>query len=324
MTTSRQDTLLPSLVAAILVISALILALLMHAAQLHISPWVVENLPFYAAGGLALAIRFGVPGRGWRHGRALAEGAEYYAVLTLTMLIGAVASYPISALTHGYADGTLHRIDLAMGFDWLDWYRTVAAHPVLQALGTAVYRSIYVTPALLLAWFAFADRRDEAYRLIISFQIAAVVTLALFALMPAVGPFSYLWHGAAPYMPESEQWQAGLIPALRAREVGVVDIAHLRGLVSAPSFHAAAAVLYIAAAWRAPPLRWPLTTLNAAMLLATPVEGTHYLIDLILGAAVAGGALAVTDALARLKAQPSRKPVVMTARALSSSTEATG
>lgn len=115
-----------------------------------------------------------------------------------------------------------------------------------------------------------------------------------------------------------------MIPALRAREVGVVDIAHLRGLVSAPSFHAAAAVLYIASAWRAPPLRWPLLALNGAMLLATPVEGTHYLIDLILGAVVAVGALAVTDALARIGIQPSRSPVAMTARALSSSTEATG
>lgn len=201
----QRDTLLPSLVAAILVISALALAALMSAASLHISPWELNNLPFYAAVVLALAVRFGVPGRDWRHARALAEGAEYYAVMTLTMLIGAVASYPISALTHGYADGTLLRIDLAMGFDWLLWYRTVAAHPVLQLFGTIVYRSIYLTPAVLLAWFAVAGQRSEAYRLIIAFQIAAIVTLALFAFMPAVGPFSYLWHGAVPYMPESEQ-----------------------------------------------------------------------------------------------------------------------
>ena len=47
------------------------------------------------------------------------------------------------------------------------------------------------------------------------------------------------------------------------------------------------AVLYIIAAWPIRRLRWPLLALNIAMLLATPVEGTHYLTDMIVGAMVA-------------------------------------
>ncbi|WP_338329099.1 phosphatase PAP2 family protein [Sphingobium yanoikuyae] len=69
----------------------------------------------------------------------------------------------------------------------------------------------------------------------------------------------------------------------------------LRGIVSAPSFHTAAAVLYIAAGWRIAALRWPIVALNAAMLLSTPVEGTHYLIDMILGLGVALTALALME-----------------------------
>uniref|UniRef100_UPI00315822DD phosphatase PAP2 family protein n=1 Tax=Sphingomonas sp. H160509 TaxID=2955313 RepID=UPI00315822DD len=110
--------------------------------------------------------------------------------------------------------------------------------------------------------------------------------------MPAIGPFSYLWHQPIAYMPESEQWQHGLIPALRDHSVRVVDLGHLRGIVSAPSFHAAAATLYINAAWRLPRLRWPVLALNTAMLLSTPVEGTHYLIDILLGTIVALAAIA--------------------------------
>ena len=296
-----RDTILPALAAGMLAFSAVAVGMLMTAAGLRVSALSSENLPYYAVAIIALAIRIGVPRREWRHGTAMVEGAEYVVAMIATMLLGAVASYPVAALTQGYHDQALNRVDRALGFDWVGWYRVVAASPVLQFLGTTAYRSIYVTPAVLLLWFAAAGQRAEAYRLIVAFQIAAVLTLAGYAFMPAVGPFSYLWHGAAPYMPESETWQAGLIPALRAHAVGTIDLAHLRGLVSAPSFHAAAAVLFIGTAWRAGRLRWPLIAVNAAMLLATPVEGTHYLIDLILGVAVAGVALAATDALARIE-----------------------
>jgi membrane-associated phospholipid phosphatase len=104
-------------------------------------------------------------------------------------------------------------------------------------------------------------------------------------------------------MPESELWQPQLIPALRAHEVHVIDLTRLRGLVSAPSFHAAAATLYIAYGWTIPRLRWPVLGMNAAMLLATPVEGTHYLTDILLGIAVAVVAIAV----ATLRAVPQER-----------------
>lgn len=270
-----------------LLISLLLLAAFMHVAHLRIVPLERGNLPFYAAGLILLTLRCALPGSAWRHGKTVAQFSEYVAIFTIIALMGATASYPVAALTHGYADTTLQAIDVALGFDWLSWYRLVAAHPVLQALGTVAYRSIYVTPALLLWFAARAGRQDKAYRFMACFWVATIITLAVFTLMPAVGPFSHLWHEPIVYMPESEQWQSGLIPALRAHGVHVVDFGTLRGIVSAPSFHTAAAVLYIVAAWRIEALRWPIIALNAAMLLSTPVEGTHYFIDMILGVVVA-------------------------------------
>ena len=282
--------------------SLAVLTLLMHRAQLAIDPWQAGNRPFYAAGLLALIARFVLPRTRWRHALPLAHFSEYAAIFTMISLMGATASYPVAALTSGYADARLQAIDVAMGFDWVSLYRLVAAHPVLQAVGTVVYRSIYVTPAVLLWCAARSGRHDEAYRFIAGFWLATVLTLLLFSLMPAIGPFSYLWHSAIPYMPESEQWQEGLIPALRAYQVHIVDLGHLRGIVSAPSFHTAAAVLYIAAGWRIPALRWWIVALNAGMLLSTPVEGTHYLVDMVFGAGVAGIALSLTACYRRLTA----------------------
>lgn len=275
-----------------------VLILLMRHAGLSVDPRAPADLPYYGAVAVAVLLRLGAARLGGRAARALGDGAEFYMLFTATALMGAVASYPIAALTHGYADGSLQRIDVTLRFDWLGWYRVVAEHRSLQWLGVAAYESIYLTPAVLLGWYAVRGERGNAYRFLACFWLTAVATLATFALMPAVGPLSHLWHGAIPYMPVSELWQPDLIPALRNHTVRVVDLGQLRGIVSAPSFHAAAATLYIAAAWRTGTLRWPLLWLNMTMLLATPVEGTHYLTDMLIGAAVALAALAAVRALA--------------------------
>ncbi|WP_369805582.1 phosphatase PAP2 family protein [Sphingobium sp. EM0848] len=283
-----------------LMLGVLALTVLMHMAKLHFDPWLSSNLPYYAGGLAMLLVRIGLPWVDWRHSTAVAHFCEYAGLFTLISLMGASASYPVAALTSGYADAALHRIDLALGFDWLKWYRLVSAYQLLQFLGTAAYRSIYVTPALLLWHCAWTGERERAYRFLAGFWLAALMTLLLFSLVPAVGPFSYLWHGPINYMPESELWQSGLIPALRNHEVHIVDLGQLRGIVSAPSFHTAAAVLYMAMGWRIARLRWLIVALNAAMLLSTPVEGTHYLIDMILGFIVAQVALALVNLYVRM------------------------
>ena len=278
--------------------SAAVLTVLMHAAGLRIDPVGRGIVPYYVAALILLTLRLGAARWIPRHGRAIADCAEYFGTFTLVSLIGAVSTYPIAALASGLHDDTLQRIDVALGFDWLAWYRLVADHRMLQWLGLAAYRSIYLTPAVLLGWYAWRGERREAHLFLMTFWVAAVITLSLYPMMTAVGPLTYLWHGPLPYLPESEEWQAALIPALRAHQVHYVDLAHLRGLVSAPSFHTAAAVVYMSAAWRQRELRWALIGVNAAMLLSTPVEGTHYLIDMILGAAVALVAVAAVRRVA--------------------------
>ncbi|MDQ2891786.1 MAG: phosphatase PAP2 family protein [Pseudomonadota bacterium] len=281
-----------------LAVGVVVEALLMRHAGLRIDPIARGDVPFYlgamAAAGLCIALRR----RATRLQQVVRDTAEYFGAFTMIGLVGAVASYPVSATTHGFVDAALQRADLAMGFDWLAWYRMVAAHPVLQDAGRIAYDSIYWSACATMAGFAVTGRQDRGRAFIVALLISAVLTLALFHFMPAVGPFAYLWRGPPPYMPESELWQPLLIPELRSHAVGLVDLAALRGLVSAPSFHAAAAVIFIAGAWPMRWLRWPMVALNAAMLLSTPVEGTHYLSDIILGAGVAGVSLLLAHWLA--------------------------
>lgn len=283
----------------------ILLTLMMEYERLSIALLSPATLLFALAFGALATLRHVFRNPNSHRQRVTRDIAEYYGLFTIIALTGALASYPVSAMTTGFADEGLQRADELLHFDWLAWYNLVAEHRSLQIVGTAVYQSIYASPAILLGWFAFTNKRAAARRFIATFWVAAVLALVMFRFMPAVGPFATLMHGPAPYMPDSGLWMDQLIPELRLHLFHVIDLGAIRGLVSAPSFHTASAVLFIAAAWPYRALRWPLLALNVAMLLATPVEGTHYLSDMILGAAVAGVAL---GAVAALTETLSRRP----------------
>lgn len=268
-------------------LSILVVAIMLVREQLHIELATASTAVY---GGLAIlggALRYACHDARARWQRAMRDGAEYIGLMMLMCLLGAVASYPVAAVSAGFADPSLERIDRILHFNWIGWYDVVSAHPALQMLGSAAYVSIYVSPAILLGYFAYAGRRAEARLFLAAFWLSAVLTLILFMCFPAEGPLAFLWTGRIPYMPMSALYQAELIPALRSHSIHEICLGTMHGLVCAPSFHTTSAVLYIAAAWRVPKLRWPLVALNCAMLLATPVEGTHYLADMICGALLA-------------------------------------
>lgn len=288
-------------------VSGLVVAVMMAQERLILAP-----ATFGSAAAVAILLPLAV-GRLWlrqplslrqRQLNAFCEDAFLFLAIAL---LGVLASYPAAAATRGFADPALAHIDRLLHFDWVAWYRIVSHHPFLQRAGAAAYGTIYVSPLVLLGYFAVHQRRCEARRFIATFWLAAVLTLTLFPLFPAAGPLAFLWHGPIPYMPTSALYQEQLIPVLRAHQMTDIDLGALRGLVCAPSFHAASAVVFIAAAWPIPRLRWVLVPINLAMLAATPVEGTHYLSDIIAGALVAGAAIVAVRVALALRGPPRRR-----------------
>ena len=281
-------------IAAAIIIDTILLA----SARLRIDiSWASIGFATWTVVAAAFCYALRAPAtRAQRVARDLAEGISLFAMVSL---LGAIASYPLATGAHGFVDSTLERIDLALHFHWTSLYEAVAVHAWIQPIERLAYLSIFVTPVVLLGYFAWAERRAESRLFLATFWIAALITLAIFPFLPAAGPLATLWHGPTPYMPLSALYQDEVILALRQGRIHDVDLGSLRGLVCAPSFHAASAVLYIATAWRIAPLRWPITALNIAMLLATPVEGTHYLADLLCGMVVALAAIGLTPMLIR-------------------------
>lgn len=267
--------------------SVLVVAAMMVHAGLVIAP---RSPGFVAVSLILLAL---VAARAWTGTRdsllhrQVRDFSEDALLFCLICLLGVVASYPVAAGSSGFVDPTLEHVDRLLHFNWLFWYREVSDYPSLQHAGAAAYAGIFVSPFVILGYLAWEQRRLEARLFLLTFWVAAVLTLVLFWRFPAQGPLAFLWHGAIPYMPTSALYQEQLIPALRLHQMTDIDIGSLRGLVCAPSFHTVSAVLYMVAAWPIARLRWPLVALNGVMLLATPIEGTHYLADMIAGLFVA-------------------------------------
>lgn len=240
-----------------------------------------------AAAGFVGPWPLGIGSRKRQEPSRAATFVEYVFLLALISLLGTIATYPIASLSRDFCDALLMRADRVLGFDWVQFYDVVAAHRSVQVVERAFYDSVFVTPLVLSAYFAHYRQRSRAHLFIASYWLAVMMTLVLFAFFPAKGPVALSWHGVLPYIPNNGIEQAAIIEGLKQHRIHEVPLDALRGIVSLPSFHTAAAVLYMIAAWPIQRLRWPVLLVNLAMLVSIPVEGTHYLTDMVAGAFVA-------------------------------------
>jgi len=222
----------------------------------------------------------------------LLDTLECVALLSLLVAVGAVASYLVALTTTGWVDDRLISIDRAMGFDWRAAYGFVAARPMLRGVAKLAYLSIFTSPTLVLIVLAWTGRAPRARAFIAAHTLALVVTLVIFWWFPARSALLATVGSDPAYMPTTGIGHVAVIEALRAGKLTSIDLAHLFGLITFPSFHAASALLVIWAVYPLRFLRIPIIALNLGMLLATPVEGTHYLIDVIGGLGVAVLAIA--------------------------------
>lgn len=222
------------------------------------------------------------------------ETTELIGLTSLFCLLTCFGTYAVAATTTGLADPALARADAALGFDWPSLYQIIAASHWLSIAGKAAYAMIFTLPVIVLLSLGLTGHARAGRRFALAFGIALTVSLVLFALFPAGGPIGYFAVDtrAMPTLTTDEQRQ--IILALRSNGHRFIDLDDLHGLVSFPSVHAASAVLF---AWGCRPLKalfWPMASLNAAMLLATPIEGNHYLVDVLAGIVIASGSIALS------------------------------
>jgi len=191
----------------------------------------------------------------------------------------------LASLKVPYRDAQLLAADRALGFDWQAIVLWFGAHPQLSEFVAHCYSSILWQPVVLLPLLAFADP-EKLRRILAASAWALLFTIAVFALVPAKTGYVYLGYepGDFPHLLTNTSW--GVYEVLEAIRGGDRKMI-LEGLVTFPSYHAVAAVLFAYGWMSIPVLRWPFAVLNAIMLIACVPSGSHYVVDVIAGVVIA-------------------------------------
>lgn len=217
--------------------------------------------------------------------RGMAEG---FVQILLVLIFGTVMSYAAIALSFPLVDDQLLAIDTALGIDrriYLDFF---AGHRLLHNALVLAYFTLMpqfvVVPVVL--FFANQMQRLQQFTFAAGLTLFATVLISVF--MPALST-TYLDLGlpvGAP-LPESFGIHIPIVEQLRSGAPFLMQLDTLEGLLTFPSFHTIGALLFIWATWRVPVVRWVSLALNAALIAATPIVGTHYFIDVAAGFIVA-------------------------------------
>ena len=226
---------------------------------------VVETAAIALLGAIALV--YGRTGRS----ASLASGAEACAQLIAIGVLLEVISYLVTRAGGPLRDGLLLRADALLGFDWDGWTARIQSMPRVAEILASAYGSILPQ---LAASTLYLGLRRRAGMLLGMLNVSGVITVAISAFVPAIGHLP-----DAPHVPD--------FLALRGHTLAQLDLAHLQGLISFPSYHAAIAVIMALALWHDRLLRWPVMLLNMVMLVSTISDGGHYLVDVLAGVAIA-------------------------------------
>ena len=218
-------------------------------------------------------------------------------VTTLTYVQGVaylILTYSCAALSPcPLADGALARADSFLGFDWRRAYDMIESHRWAIGPASTAYTSFDWQPLLVVPALAAAGLSRRAWQLLLATNWTLAATCILFILLPAAGAYPHAHLVASPTAAASPAtWNAATALHL-IRDEGARHISPdlITGLVTFPSFHAAAAVLFSWAVWPIRVLRWPVAFLNIAMAAAAVPIGGHYLVDVIGGVLIAYAAV---------------------------------
>lgn len=253
---------------------------------------------------LAVAVAISAPValfyRVFRPDPGIFYSTESITQIFLISLFGALLAYAAAASGLPLRDAELLAVDRWLGFEPRVYLDFVYAHSLLTLLCPIAYLSMIYQTVIVFAVLMLTRRIYRLHDFAVALVVSLVITIAVFALLPALGWYGYLGIDAAAYPRLPLFWN--FVPHLEAVRTGTlraIPLGDLRGIVSFPSYHTAAAMLAVWAVWPVSPVRWPMLALNIVMVASAPVEGAHYLVDLGGGLVVGTCAIMAASAMRR-------------------------
>ncbi|MEJ0027001.1 MAG: phosphatase PAP2 family protein [Rhizomicrobium sp.] len=254
---------------------------------------------------------------------ALAGGGLYYthirkderlaAMLVATaFLIGMSASfsvlnYLLLTVAGPRIDMALAALDRAIGVDWPAMMAWAARHPVTDMVLQFVYVSVLPQIAVLVLCLGFFGKPEQIYRLCVAVAAGAAISMAVWTMAPSFGAFSVydLPPNVASHLALALDGRyAHELVGLLVHGPGHISPAAAKGLIGFPSYHAVLALLVVWYARTLPVARWIALGINSAVLVATPIQGGHHVVDVLAGFAVAAMAIRAADVAAGFAGRP--------------------
>jgi len=193
-------------------------------------------------------------------------------------------------------DPLLSKIDAGLGFDWKAMLAWADAHPFLTDWAKTIYNS-YPVEALVLLVALYLFRQAGRAQVLLTANILVLVAVHVAVVyMPAVGTYTFYGIEPSDHPHIDPEYKAVHVPEVMGlRDGSVSDVTRVVvGIVTFPSYHAAAAVVYAWGWWGIRGVRWAALAYNGLIIAATPLHGSHYLIDCIVGIMIAVACIAVT------------------------------
>jgi hypothetical protein len=258
-----------------------------------VSNFHLDAATFMAPAGACLALA----GAAWfyrsqRNDLRIASGLESTAQLIAFTAVGAPLSYLAAAAGAMFPlqDSMFDAVDRALGFDWrnlLVWMNNQkAAHSVFMLS----YMSFTLQASVTILALAFCGHLVRLRVFLIALALSAIVCMAISALLPAEGIWGYYKLTATDHpaiIPATRELHLPIFHGLRDGTFRALTGLNSEGIITFPSFHAALGVIFMVALWPVPVLRWFGVAMNGAMIVATPIDGGHYFIDVLAGIVVA-------------------------------------
>lgn len=213
-----------------------------------------------------------------------------------------VLNYLLLTVAGKRIDIPLAALDRALGIDWPALMRLTAQHPLMAAGLQLTYISVLPQVAVLVALLGWCGRHESIYGYCIALTAGAAISIAIWVLAPSFGAFSVytLPANVSSHLALAlDGAYAKDLVALLAHGPGHISPTDAKGLIGFPSFHAVMAMLVVWYGRHLPYVRWGAPSLNSIVLIATPIEGGHHVVDVLAGFAVAAAAVLFADWIVR-------------------------
>jgi membrane-associated phospholipid phosphatase len=209
-------------------------------------------------------------------------------------------TYVATSICFPLQDARLLGWDRALGFDFRSFLDFINGHSELIPVLARSYTSITLQMILVVLLLPLTGCYRRGAEAVCAYILALFATTCISAFVPAIGVYHALGLQASDFPhfePTSYYDTLRDAPLIRSGILQELHLQRLVGVLTFPSFHAASAILYMWSFW---PLRWARLVAvpwNAMMIIATPLGGGHYLVDVLAGIVVAAAVIAVTTVI---------------------------